>query len=48
MVLETAVNGTANAIVTFNRRDFLLVPEQFGCAVLSPSQALARLRRQEQ
>ena len=47
MVLETAVNGGANAIVTFNRRDFLFVPEQFHCAVLSPSQALERLRRSE-
>jgi len=48
MVLETAVNGGANAIVTFNRRDFLLVPKQFHCAVLSPSQALEWLRRSEQ
>jgi len=48
MVLETAVNGGATAIVTFNRRDFLLVPKQFHCAVLSPSQALEWLRRSEQ
>ncbi len=48
MVLETAVNGGATAIVTFNRRDFLLVPKQFHCAVLSPSQALEWLRRLEQ
>ena len=32
MVLETAVNGNAHAIVTFNRRDFEGVSRDFGCA----------------
>ena len=48
MVLETALNGAADAIVTFTLSDFVLVPERFHCAVLSPAQVLERLRRQEQ
>jgi len=43
MVLETAVNGHANAIVTFNRRDFWPRIEEFGVAVWSPGEALKRL-----
>jgi len=45
MVLEAAVNGRADALVTFNRRDFGPAPEQFGVAVLLPREALARIRR---
>ena len=40
MVLEAAVNGNADAIVTFNRRDFAGATEAFGTPVLSPSDAL--------
>jgi putative PIN family toxin of toxin-antitoxin system len=43
MVLETAANGRADAIVTFNRRDFIKVADRFGVEVLSPGVALARL-----
>lgn len=43
MVLETAVNGQADAIVTFNRRDFLPHAERFGTAVVSPGEALQRM-----
>ena len=43
MVLEVAVNGQANAIVTFNRRDFRLATERFGIEVLSPGAAIERL-----
>ena len=43
MVLETAINGAADALVTFNRRDFGEVPEHFGIALLSPTEALRRL-----
>ena len=43
MVLETAVNGRADAIVTFNRRDFSPAPRYFGIPVLSPGQAIQRL-----
>ena len=45
MVLETAVNGRADAIVTFNRRDFIPVAERFGVAVLSPGEAVQRLEQ---
>ena len=40
MVLEAAVNGHAQAIVTFNLRDFATAPEQFGLRVLLPRDAL--------
>jgi putative PIN family toxin of toxin-antitoxin system len=45
MVLEAAVNGAANAIVTFNTRDFARAPEKFGIRVLLPREALRSLPR---
>lgn len=45
MVLEAAVNGQADSIVTFNRRDFGAPAEQFGVLVLSPGDAVRRLER---
>lgn len=45
MVLEAAVNGRADAIVTFNLRDFGAPVEQFGIAVLPPGEAVRRLKR---
>lgn len=36
MVLETAVNGRADALVTFNRRDFLPAANLFGVNILHP------------
>lgn len=42
MVLEAAVNGRADAIVTFNVRDFGKIAMQFGVAVLTPAEALKR------
>lgn len=44
MVLETAVNGRAEALVTFNRRHFGTIPSQFGIDLLLPSEALERVR----
>jgi predicted nucleic acid-binding protein len=38
-VLEAAVNGRANAIVTFNIRDFAEAPARFGVSLYTPSQA---------
>ena len=35
MVLETAVNGRADALVTFNLRDFGTVPPRFGIKVMT-------------
>ena len=43
-VLEAAVNGQAVAIVTFNRRDFGVVPNRFGIEVLTPAEAIRRIR----
>lgn len=43
MVLDAAVNGQADTIVTFNRRDFLSRATQFQLSVLTPAQALRRL-----
>jgi predicted nucleic acid-binding protein len=45
MVLEAAVNGRADGIVTFNRRDFGPAAEQFGIPVLSPGEALKGLEK---
>jgi len=36
MVLETALNGNADAIVTFNERHFNPVAGRFGCQVIPP------------
>jgi putative PIN family toxin of toxin-antitoxin system len=38
MVLEAAANGRADAIVTFNVRDFREVARQFGIKVLTPGE----------
>jgi predicted nucleic acid-binding protein len=43
MVLETAVNGRADALVTFNVRDYGTAAAQFGVAVLLPRDAIARI-----
>lgn len=40
MVLETAINGRAEAIVTFNRTHFEGAAKKFGLAVISPREAL--------
>jgi putative PIN family toxin of toxin-antitoxin system len=40
MVLETAVNGQADAIVTFNRKDYTGVSERFNVQVLTPQEVL--------
>ncbi|PYT74773.1 MAG: putative toxin-antitoxin system toxin component, PIN family [Acidobacteria bacterium] len=43
MVLETAINGRADAIVTFNDRDFRPVATRFRCSVLRPVEVIRRL-----
>jgi putative PIN family toxin of toxin-antitoxin system len=45
MVLETAMNGGADAIVTFNSRDFQVVDRDQICSVILPREALQMLRR---
>ena len=43
MVLETAVNGRADALVTHNIKDFGAAPGRFGIDLLTPAEALRRL-----
>lgn len=43
MVLEAAINGRADALVTHNRRDFLPTAGRFGIEVLGPGELLERL-----
>ncbi len=44
MVLEAAINGRADALVTFNLRDFGSAPAQFGVEILLPRQAIVRIK----
>lgn len=43
LVLEVAINGRADAIVTFNLRDFSPAEATFGVTLWTPRQALAKL-----
>jgi len=45
MVLEAAVNGRADALVTFNVRDFGTVPSRFGLELLLPREMIKRIRQ---
>jgi putative PIN family toxin of toxin-antitoxin system len=45
LVLETAVNGMSDAIVTFNESDFAKAAPKFDLQVWSPADALKRLRK---
>jgi predicted nucleic acid-binding protein len=47
MVLEAAVNGRADALVTFNLRDFGSAPARFGVDLLLPREAIGRIRNKE-
>jgi putative PIN family toxin of toxin-antitoxin system len=44
MVLETAVNGSAEVLVTFNQRHFAPAAKTFELKVLTPGEALELLR----
>lgn len=46
MVLEAAVNGRADAIVTFNQRDFGAAPQRFGIRVILPRDAWRKLQNE--
>jgi len=41
--LEAAVNGHADALVSFNRRDFGDAPARFGVVLATPGQFLRSL-----
>jgi putative PIN family toxin of toxin-antitoxin system len=45
MVLETAINGRADALVTYNVRDFSLVGERFRIPVLRPADVLEKVKQ---
>lgn len=45
MVLETAVNGRANLLVTFNVRDYGAAPARFGIEVMTPREAVERITK---
>ncbi len=44
LVLETAINGRAQLLVTFNEKDFA-VADRFGIEVLLPRETLKRVRQ---
>jgi len=44
MVLETAVNGRAEGLVTFNEADFAPAARKFALKILRPSEALRQVR----
>jgi putative PIN family toxin of toxin-antitoxin system len=44
MVVETAINGVADAIVTFNLKHMRAGAERFGIDVIQPAMALRRLQ----
>ncbi len=43
LVLETAVNGAADVLVTFNLRDFGSAPRNFGVALALPRDVIGKL-----
>jgi len=45
MVLEAAVNGRADAIVTFNDAHFRSAPGRFGIKLWKPAEALREVRK---
>ena len=45
MVLEAAVNGRDDALVTFNLRDFGMVPARFDIEVMMSREVIRRMKR---
>jgi len=48
MVLEAAMSGHADFLVTLNRRDFEPAASQLGIAIVSPQEALGEIRRRNE
>jgi putative PIN family toxin of toxin-antitoxin system len=44
MVLEAAINGRADYLMSFNRRDFGVSPARFGVLLCTPAEYLRRLQ----
>jgi predicted nucleic acid-binding protein len=45
MLIEAAINGHADALVTCNISDFAAVKERFGIQVLGPAELLRKVKR---
>jgi len=45
MVLEAAINGDADALITYNVSDFAVAAERFGVHVLRPAEVLKMVKR---
>jgi putative PIN family toxin of toxin-antitoxin system len=45
MVLETAINGRADALVTYNISDFAVAGRRFQIPVLTPGQLLQKVKK---
>ena len=45
MVLEAAINGQADALITYNVTDFALAGERFAIPILRPTDLLKKVRR---
>jgi predicted nucleic acid-binding protein len=45
MVLDIAINGRADALVTSNTRHFAAAGQKFGVLVLSPAEFLTKMRK---
>ena len=45
MVLEAAINGHADALVTYNIRDFALAGKRFAVPILTPPDLLKMVKR---
>lgn len=48
MVLEVALSGNADLLVTFNCRDFKMVGASWGFNVATPQEALRRISRDDE
>jgi putative PIN family toxin of toxin-antitoxin system len=44
MVLEAAINGQADAVITFNIRDFVSAGGRFGIRILRPAELLREIK----
>ncbi len=45
MVLEAAINGDADALITYNVSDFAVAADRFGVRVLRPAEILKMVKR---
>ncbi len=48
LVLEAALSGQADWLVTFNRRDFEIAESAWGVLVVTPQEALKQMRRTDE